>query len=255
MSNPRVITGAQTAQRALRILKLLGRHHSSGLTPLEIANATASDRSAVQRALGSLMQEGLVQRTVDSRRYHLGLEAMQLGRATLTRSPLLDNYQFSLQRVARITGDTVFLTIRLGDFIQCAYRDEGATAVRAPRTRTGDIRVMGTTAGGLALLARLDDEEIRMLHGRHKLAFSQAGMDFGTLMNNIAFARRNGYAVLSDNVSEGVTSIGVCLSGESTPFAAVSIAAARSRMNIERIEALRGLLAALPPVPEAGNLQ
>lgn len=242
VSKPREIPGAQTAQRALKILKLLGAHHQQGLTTQQIVAASGEERSAVQRALGSLLEEGLVQRGADQRRYHLGLEAMHIGRATLRHSPLVGSYQFALQKIARLTGDTVFLSTRVGDYVLCIYRDEGSSPVRAPRTRAGDLRVLGTTAGGLAILSALPDEEIRSIHERHAAAFTQAGMDFPALRRRVAQTRREGYAVLSDNVSEGVTSVGMCIGSEVEPFAAAAIAAARSRMGAERIAILHQLL-------------
>lgn len=243
MSKLREVPGAQTAQRALRILKLLRLHHQEGLTAQQVVLATADERSAVQRALDSLVTEGLAQRSPDRRRFHLGIEAMHIGRATLQKSPLVGQHQFALQRIARLSGDTVFLSIRVGDFILCVHREEGSSPVRAPRTRMGDLRVLGTTAGGLALLSTLPDDEIRRVHERHGAAFDQARMDYAKLRRQVVQTRRHGHALLSDNVSEGVTSVGVCLrvaTGE--PFAVAAIAAARARMGAERVPELVRLL-------------
>jgi DNA-binding IclR family transcriptional regulator len=242
VSKPRDIPGAQTAQRALKILKLVGAHNVAGLTAQQIVAALSEERSAVQRALTSLLEEGLVQRGPDQRRYHLGLEAVHLGSATLRQSPLIAKYQFALQNIARLTGDTVFLSVRLGDFILCVYRDEGSSPVRAPRTRAGDLRVLGTSAGGLALLATLPDDEIRVLYERHSTAFEQARLDLPALRRHVAEARKAGYALLSDNVSEGVTSLGMRLGRTGEPFAAAAIAAAKARMSPERVRALHQLL-------------
>mgnify|MGYP001222891664 CR=1 FL=1 len=246
VSRSRANTGAQTARRALQILKLLRAHHADGLTTREIVTVTGEERSAVQRALATLIEEGLVQRGVDRRRFHLGIEAMHIGRVALRQPPLIERHQFALQRVARLTGDTVFLSVRVGDFILCVHRDEGSSAVRAPRTRAGDLRVLGTTAGGLALLSGLPDDEIRQIHGRHAAAFDAARMDLACLQRHVLHVRRQGHAVLSDNVSEGVTSVGVCLAdAQDEPFAAVAIAAASPRMGPERVAALYQLLRSL----------
>jgi DNA-binding IclR family transcriptional regulator len=245
VSKPREIPGAHTAQRVLRILKLVSAHNVDGITAQQIVAEAGEERSAVQRALNSLLEEGLVQRGPDQRRFHLGLEAVHLGRATIRHSPLVAKYQFALQNIARVTGDTVFLSVRLGDFILCVYRDEGSSAVRAPRTRAGDLRVMGTTAGGLALLATLPDDEVRALFERHSAAFEQARIDLATLRRHVTRARRDGYALLSDNVSEGVTSLGIVLGGKPEPFASAAIAAAKARMSTERQQALHHLLRGL----------
>lgn len=242
VSRTRANPGAQTARRALQILKLLKAHHIDGLSARQIVDATGEQRSAVQRALASLCEEGLVQRGAD-RRFHLGMEALHIGRASLGHAPLVEQHRFALQKVARLTGDTVFLSLRLGDFVLCVHRDEGSAAVRAPRTRAGDLRVLGTTAGGLALLSRLPDDEIRRIHRQHTPAFEAARMDLARLLRHVLHVRRQGYAVLSDNISEGVTSLGTCLAPEEgEPYAAVAIAAARSRMGAPRVAELYQLL-------------
>ena len=247
MSNSRGIPGARTAQRALRLLKLLATHHAQGMTAREIAQALSEERSAVQRALASLIAEGLVQRASDRQRYQLGVEAMHIGLATLAQSPLLERYRFDLQKIARATGDTVFLSVRIGDYVLCVHRDEGTSAVRVARTRAGDIRVLGTTAGGLALLSRLQEGEVRRIYDRHQAAFDAARMDWADLRRLMAQARRQGFAVLSDNVSEGVTSLGVCLQLDDAdePFAAAAIAAARPRMGAARMAELYRVLQGL----------
>lgn len=246
MSKPREVPGASTAQRCLRLLKLLGAHHARGLSAAEIVSATGDERSAVQRALSSLLAEGLVQRS--TRRYHLGVESLHLGLATLVQSPLVDACRPVLQQMARVTGDTVFMSVRFGDHILCVYRGEGSSPVRAFRTREGDVRVLGTTAGGLALLARLDDQRIRAIYDHHTPVFDQARLDYATLRRHVARTRRDGYAVLSDNVSVGVTAIGISLLRNGEPFATAAIAAAKPRMAQNRLEALFEMLKTLKTV-------
>lgn len=248
MSKSRDIPGAQTAQRTLKLLKLLGAHHAHGMTAPQIVEAMGEERSAIQRALRALEAENLVQRCVDGHRYQLGLEAMHIGLATLQQAPLVEAYRFAVQRVAHFTGDTVFLSVRVGDFVLCVLRDEGSSHVRAPRTRVGELRVLGTTAGGLALLSRLSDEEVRRIYDLHVADFDRARMDFLKLRQHVSQTRSRGYAVLSDNVSEGVTSLGMCFgspSGQSS--AAVAIAAAQPRMKADRLPALIDLLQGMEP--------
>ncbi|QJW85141.1 helix-turn-helix domain-containing protein [Ramlibacter terrae] len=157
------------------MLKLVGAHNGNGIGTQEIVTRLGEQRSAVQRALQSLVAEGLVQRRADGRLYELGVEAVHLGRATFRQSPLVAKYQFGLQRIARLTGDTVFLSMQVGDFVMCVHREEGSTSVRAPRTRVGDLRVIGTTAGSLALLSTFADDAVRAMFERHRPAFARPG--------------------------------------------------------------------------------
>ena len=246
------LDGAQTAQRALRVLKLVAAHNAQGITARQIVESLSEDRSAIQRSLSALVAEGLIHRGVDLHRYHLGVEAAHIGRATLQHSPLIEQYQFELQKIAWQTGDTVFLSVRIGDFVLCIFRDEGSAPVRVARTRVGDVRVLGTSAGGLALLATLDDGEVRRIYERHPAAFGQARIDLSVLWRHVAMARRAGYALLSDNVSEGVTSIGICLGRPGQPVAAAAIASAKTRMTPDRMQALHTLLRQLSEHVDTG---
>ena len=117
--------------------------------------------------------------------------------------------------------------------------------MRAPRTRVGDLRVIGTTAGSLALLSTFGDDAVRAMFERHGPAFAQAGIDLASLRRHVALARSAGCGVLSDNVSEGVVSVGICLRGPGAPFAVAAIAAAKSRMNAERLRMLQQALRSL----------
>ena len=236
MSKPRDIPGAKTSQRALRILKLLREHHVGGMTLPEIIAATGAERSAVLRAVNGLVEEGFIEQA-PSRQYHLGVEAMHLGRATMLRSPLVSAYRPALQRLARVTGHTSFIGVRMGDFILCLHREEGSSPVRSRLTRAGELKPLGTTAGSLALMANMRDRDLQEIYQRHVGAYEAARLDFPGLCQHVRHVRRHGYGVLRDSVSEGVTAIGVGLGGRE-PFATVSMAAATSVMGPERLAEL-----------------
>ncbi len=243
--NSRVIQGAATAQRTLQFLKLLSAHNSAGLALSEIVAITGVERSAVQRALSTMVEEGFASKAVGTGRFHLGVIAMQIGFATFEHSPLREKYLFGMQRIARSSGDSVFLGMRLGDYVICLHREEGSAAIRAPRTRPGDVRVLGTTAGGLAMLSALEDAEIKEIFRKHEHAFTQARMDWKTLRERISATRKSGYARVSDNVSEGVSAIGVRLDTWSNFKTVAAIGSSTSRMTEERLTLLHSLLLSL----------
>ncbi len=235
--------GGQTAVRTLKILKLIGQHNADGLTARHIREALGEERSAVQRALQSLISEGLVQRGTNLRHFHLGVEAIHLGQATLRQSPLVSKYQFALQKIARVTGETVFLSVRLGNFSLCLSRVQGTLPVPTMRARVGDMKVLGTNAGGLALLSTLPDAEIKRIHEDNIAAFRQAGLGLPAVWRHVAQARQSGYVVLSDAVSKGVTTLGIIIGDRDEPFASAAIASPKERMNTYRAQELAHILA------------
>jgi len=62
-----------------------------------------------------------------------------------------------------MSGDTVFLVIRQGDYCLCLHREEGHFPVKVFTTDVGGRRLLGLGAGGLALIAlgRVDDATLR----------------------------------------------------------------------------------------------
>jgi len=110
-------------RRALQVLRVLGKHHEHGLSVKEVVEQTQLERSTAHRLLTCLVEEHFADRDTSSRRYRLGLEAMRLGFASLRRAPLVASYEPLLQRLARISEDTVFLLVRQGDYTVCLRRE------------------------------------------------------------------------------------------------------------------------------------
>lgn len=234
--------GAQNMRRSLQVLRVLGQHHESGLSVNEMVGLTELERSTAHRLLTCLVEERFADRDPLTRRYRLGLEAMRLGFATLTRAPLLATYQPVLRKLARISEDTVFLLARQGDYTVCLAREDGAFPVKIFSTRVGDIRPLGIGVGGLAILSCMPDEEITRVHGQHSAAFASAQLSAVNLRKAVTRTRRTGYAELVDSVTEGVAGVGAVIPDLNAPFAAISIASIKPRMSAARRAELGSLL-------------
>lgn len=147
---------------------------------------------------------------------------MQMGLASLRRAPLVASYQPLMQRLARTSGDTVYLLVRQGDYTICLHREDGPYPVKVFSTRVGDARVLGIGVGGMAILAGLADEDVQRIHSQHQAAFAAAGLADTAFSRTVARTRRSGYAEMLDTVTQGV---GMAIHHpEGTPFAAISIA-------------------------------
>lgn len=242
MSNMGGTPGAQNMRRALQVLRVLGRHHEAGVSVSEVVEQTGLERSTAHRLLTCLVEEQFADRD-GQRRYRLGLEAMRLGFASLPRAPLVASCEPLLQRLARISEDTVFLLARQGDFTVCLRREDGAFPVKIFSTRVGDIRPLGIGVGGMALLATSPDDEIRRIRAQHAQAFEAAGLTAARADKVIARTRRQGYAEMVDTVTSGVAGVGAVIpEADGRPFAAISIAAIKPRMTPGRRAELGQLL-------------
>lgn len=250
VSKPMETPGAQNTRRSLQVLRVLGQHHESGLGVNEVVALTGLERSTAHRLLSCLVEERFAERDPNTRRYRLGLDAMRLGFATLTRAPLLASYLPVLRKLARLSEDTVFLLVRQGDYTVCIAREDGAFPVKIFSTRVGDIRPLGIGVGGLAILSGLADEDIERIRGQHGAAFDAAGLNAAALRKAIARTRRAGHAELIDTVTEGVAGVGAVIPDPGTPFAAISIAAIKPRMGAARRAELAALLVSTLAAPD-----
>jgi DNA-binding IclR family transcriptional regulator len=234
--------GAQNTRRSLQVLRVLGQHHESGVSVNEVVALTELERSTAHRLLTCLVEERFAERDPLTRRYRLGLEAMRLGFASMSRAPLLATYQPVLLKLARVSEDTVFLLARQGDYTVCLAREDGAFPVKIFSTRVGDIRPLGIVVAGLAILSGLPDDEVKRIHGQHATAFDSAGLHTASLQRALNRTRRTGYSELIDTVTEGVAGVGSVIPDRNAPFAAISIAAIKPRMNSARRAELGALL-------------
>ena len=105
-------TGAQSVDRALGLLSMVGRHAERGAALTDIVEASGLNKPTTRRLLLALMRAGLVEQDEETRRYYLGEEAYVLGSLASRRYGLLQLAMESLMRLSRMTEDTSFLSVR-----------------------------------------------------------------------------------------------------------------------------------------------
>jgi DNA-binding IclR family transcriptional regulator len=234
------VPGAQAVFRAIELLKLVGLNHERGMPLAALVASTGLDRTTTYRLLSSLVQTGLVAR--DERKlYRLGLEAMQLGLATMSRVPILERCRPMMIRLARRTEDTVYLVVRNGDYAHCIHYEEGAFPIKALVLQVGGLRLLGVGSAGAALMATLDDDELEAFHARRR-AEMPVERSLAQLRRQVAQTRRRGYACTDNLVAEGVSGVGVYFEVTPGTYAAISVGAIRSRMHEDRREWIAQLM-------------
>lgn len=238
----RKTAGAQTLRRGLQILRLLAQHQEEGMALADLVEGTGLERPTAYRLLCSLEEERFVERNPDSKRYRLGIDAMQLGAAAAEKAPIVDLVLPVMKKLARLSGDTVFLVVPQGDFTVCLHREEGSFPVRVFTTVPGQRRLLGIGAGGLALMAGMDDEAIRAVHRRRSSLYAQAQMPIARLMAAVHRARRKSYAEIVDTITEGVSGVGCAFALPYGASAALSFGAISSRMTASRRDELGAVM-------------
>ncbi|TFZ07744.1 IclR family transcriptional regulator [Ramlibacter humi] len=236
------VQGAQTVFRAMDLLKLVGLNHEQGMSLQSLVAATALDRTTTYRLLSSLVQTGMVAR--DSRKlYRLGLEAMQLGLATMSRVPIIERCRPMMIRLARRTEDTVYLVVRNGDFAHCVHYEEGAFPIKALVLQVGGLRPLGVGSAGSALMATLTDAELAAFHARQRASLPPERSSLAHLRRQVAQTLKRGYAATDNLVADGVSGVGMYFEVTPGTYAAISVGAIRARMQDERRAWVAGVMA------------
>ena len=235
--------GTQSLHRGLCILNLLSTHHADGLRLTDISRTLGLEASTAHRLLSCLISEHFVERNPSNKRFHLGIASMQLALEVTERLPLTERLRPIMQKVARISGDTVFLVVRQGDFALCLHREHGDFPVHITTTLPGGSRLLGIGAGGNAIMSGLTTEEISAIHERNLQAYQAADLSLEALLDAVEDTRRNGFSQTVDVITKGISAIGMLVPLGARPLAALSIGSISSRMGHERRRELGALLA------------
>ncbi|EDM73285.1 hypothetical protein RAZWK3B_03655 [Roseobacter sp. AzwK-3b] len=229
--------GAQSVDRALALLSLIGQHSAMGITLSGLVAETGLNKATVRRLVLALMRARLVEQSKTSRSYHLGEEAYLLGLLAQDRHGLLSQTIDSLQRLARTTGDTAFLSVRRGRYSVCLHREEGTHPIRTYALMPGGHHPLGVGAGSLAMLAALPDAEVEevMASNHAELISNYPHLPVETLRTHLVQTRATGVALNPGLIFEDSWGLGVALLGQKGQLiGAVSLAAIESRMKEPR---------------------
>jgi DNA-binding IclR family transcriptional regulator len=222
---------AQTVGRAIELLRLIASSQSRHLRLIDIAEMAALDKSTAHRLLQRLVQERMLVREPGLRGYRLGPLLYELGLAALPASNLREVSQPALQVLARGTGDMAFLVARSGFETVCLDRIAGNFAIQTMTQGVGDRHPLGVGAGGLAILAALNDGEQKIVTRAVAPQLRRYRLTERTLRERVAAARERGIAVDEGSAALDVTAIGRAIRDHAgCPVGAVFVASIRSRM-------------------------
>ena len=185
----------------------------------------------------ALMRAGLVEQNTESRAYHLGEEAYLLGLLAQGRHGLLSQAMDQVQKLARITGDAAFISVRRGLHSVCLHREDGPYPIRTYALMPGGHHPLGVGAGSLAMLAALPDTEIDAILAANaeELASTYPRLSLDGLRAQVAQTRESGIALNPGLIFEDSWGLGVALRGpDGAVLGALSLAAVESRMKEPR---------------------
>lgn len=237
--------GAQSIDRAMMLLTLVSAHNRSGVTLSSLVAQCGLKQPTVHRLLGALGRAGLIEQDRGSKRYYLGYESYILGTLAVERFGMHRLAVGSVARLAHLSEDTAFLTIRRGNYSICMHREEGTYPIRAQVLSVGDRHPLGVGAGSIALLAALDDEAVEQVLAANAQSYQEhyRSISPDTLRELVRETRARGFSTHRGLVHPGSWAIGMVVHDEAgLPSAALSIGAIESRMGEDRQRQLVQLL-------------
>lgn len=241
-TKPSAPGGVQSLARAFALLHLLAEHHDAGLSLQELTTRTGIDRTTAHRMARFLESAGYIERESAGKRYHLGTAAMALGLRAMNRPSPNGVLVTRMKALARLTGDTVFLTVRMGDHGHCLHTEQGSHRIKSFHMLTGTSRLLGQGTGSMALLALMDNEAVRAHFERHRAEYEAGGLSLLKLLRGVERSRRQGYALAG---AEGVAGVGCALPLTMGADAAISIVSTASRMPVARRHEMGGIIRAM----------
>ncbi|WP_052097416.1 IclR family transcriptional regulator [Achromobacter sp. RTa] len=231
--------GTQSLQRAIALLRIIAVNNRGGSRLVELYRRTGLERPTAHRLLQGMVAEKLVRQDAETKRYHLGGLAYELGLAAAPKVAVRDICLPYLDAVAEHTGDTVFLTVRSGFDGICVARADGSFPIKMFVHDVGRHRPLNVGASGLALMSALPDDEIDRIcrinverTQRKSPRFTEAA-----LRASIESTRRRGYATNKVMDEPPVHSVGMAIRApDGTPAAGISVSTLASRLGQDRLE-------------------
>ena len=204
---------SEALRRAVQTLDVLARADSD-LSIRELAEATAVSKSAVQRILSSLVETGLAVQDPSSRRYGLGPRTLVLGTAYQRRIDLRAVALPHMTRLRDLTGETVGLSVRVGDELLHVEQVESGSALR----RSFEIgRTLPLWCGAPSRLFLADlpaDECEAIVRARRPSAVVPAAPPTAEeLLASVEQCREQGYATAVGETIPGVSTVAAGLRG------------------------------------------
>lgn len=230
-------SGSQSIDRATELLSLVAEHHKTG-APLSVLMAQSGlTRPTVYRLLAALARAGLVEQDPDSGLYFLGAGSYSLGVIAADRFGLHPMAELSVARLADMSEDTAFFSIRKGTHTVCLNRSEGRHPIRPHILDVGQTHPLGVAAHGIAILAALSDEEIEVVIQANAKIYAEKHPnltpDFAREL--VAETRERGWSLNRGFFHKDAWAVGVVVRGLRGEIAgALSIGSMKDRLGEDR---------------------
>ena len=234
---------ADVVGRASAVLRAVAAREPAGATTSEVGRAAGLPRPTAHRLLGSLLGEGLVDRSATGR-WLLGPELYLLGSSAASRYDVTALAVPHVRRLSVATGESAFFSARRGDETVCLLREDGSFPIRSHVLHEGIRFPLGVASAGLAVLAYLTDAEIDELLETTDLTAAYGPVHTADrVRERVARTRVDGYALNPGLLVEGSWGMGAAVfDRDGRPQWALSLTGIEQRFTAARRPELGELL-------------
>lgn len=216
--------GVGVLDRSVAVLEAV---EGGARTFTDIVEATGLTRPTTHRLLAALESHGFVAR-VGGLGYQLGPRLLRLAATAMRELPLRDLAHPALERLARITGESAQLFVRSGDRRICVDSVESASELRTI-VQVGAALPLTAGSAGKVFVAWARDTD-RLL--AHVEAFTERTPGVERLRQQLAMARRRGWAESAGEREPGVASVSAPVFGPlGNVIAVVSVSGPMQRLG------------------------
>lgn len=199
--------------RAVRVLETLAASGEHSLS--ELSRELRISKSTLSALLATLEQHGLVERNDSSRRFRLGPGAAKLSMAAAAAQvDVRDAARPQLERLAELSGETAILHVPSGDGTIIAERVEPAHQLKVVAPLGHHLPAFAGSVAK-ALLASLPHQETEAIVRAQPLPVftPRSIVDPDAYLDEVARARRRGYAVENEEYLVGVRAVSAAVLG------------------------------------------
>ena len=192
----------------MTLLSELG-NHPSGITAAELATITGLPRPTVFRLLQTLAYKGMAIR--NDKRFSLGLEIVRLGRVADPYRGLRSQIEVFIEGVSTELSEASSYSIVEGPTqLHLLAEAEGPYMLSTAMGYVGKDMPLHASATGKLLLANLTDEQVLTLLPEELESFQPRTITSpAALLTELADVRTNDYAVMDNELEEGLFAIAV----------------------------------------------
>lgn len=233
--------------RGLRVIESF-EGHADGRTIIEISQSTGLSRASIRRILLTLELLGYVERSRQV--YRLKTQVLRLGFSYLSSSSVVEAARPVLERIAEQLHESSSMTmLDNGEIVYVAR--SAASRVLAAGLSVGSRLPAYCTSMGRVLLAALPNEELdAYLRNLKPRAYTAKTLTRISQIKKAIFqARKDGYAIVDEELEAGLRSIAVPVSTRGNRI----VAAINAGTHISRVDRATLMKRCLPALQDGAR--